>query len=83
MSDHDLASNFGERVRLARQLKGWTQVVLAESAGVSSNYVARLEHGELGASLEVATRIAEALGITLDGRAPTRNTGRTTGKHRR
>ena len=34
---------------------------LADASGLSSNYVARLERGELGASLFVAMRIAEAL----------------------
>lgn len=63
---HEFASTVGERIRVARQQKGWTQVELAEAAGLSSNYVARLERGELGASLFVAMRIAEALGIGLD-----------------
>lgn len=63
---HEFASTVGERIRVSRQQKGWTQVELAEAAGLSSNYVARLERGELGASLFVAMRIADALGITLD-----------------
>jgi len=66
VDSHDFASNVGERIRVARQQKGWTQVELAEAAGLSSNYVARLERGELGASLFVAMKIAEALGVTLD-----------------
>jgi UDP-N-acetylglucosamine 1-carboxyvinyltransferase len=70
---HDFATNVGERIRVARLHKGWTQVELAVKAGLSSNYVARLERGELGASLFVAMRIAEALGTTLDvlAQAPT------------
>ncbi len=66
VDSHDFASTVGERIRVARQHKGWTQVELADAAGLSSNYVARLERGELGASLFVAMRLAEALGITLD-----------------
>jgi ribosome-binding protein aMBF1 (putative translation factor) len=65
----DFATSVGERIRVARQHKGWTQVELADASGLSSNYVARLERGELGASLFVAMRIADALGITLDGLA--------------
>ena len=80
---NDFASGVGERIRVARQHKGWTQVELAEAAGLSSNYVARLERGELGASLFVAMRIAEALGITLDGLATAHPTpAKTTTKRR-
>lgn len=43
-----------------------TQVQIAERAGLSSNYVARLERGELGPSLFVATRLAEALEVSVD-----------------
>ncbi len=56
----------GERLRNARQSRGWTQVELAEAATLSSNYVARLERGELGPSLFVACKLAEALGVTVD-----------------
>lgn len=56
----------GEVIRRARQGHGWTQVMLAERAGLSANYVARLERGELGPSLFVAHRIALALGIGID-----------------
>lgn len=56
----------GERIRLARQERGWTQVELAEAAGLSSNYVARLERGELSPSLFVACKLAEAFGLNVD-----------------
>jgi ribosome-binding protein aMBF1 (putative translation factor) len=83
LDSHEFASNVGERIRLARQQKGWTQVELAQSAGLSSNYVARLERGELGASLFVAMRLADALGITLNGLAQAPSpTARTTTKRR-
>ena len=82
----EFASGVGERIRVVRQQKGWTQVELADAAGLSSNYVARLERGELGASFFVAMRIAEALGVTLDAiatpAAPTRSTSRSTVKRR-
>lgn len=56
----------GEAIRRARQEHGWTQAFLAEQAGLSPNYVARLERGELGPSLFVASRICEALTIEID-----------------
>jgi transcriptional regulator with XRE-family HTH domain len=56
----------GESIRRARQERGWTQVELAEKAGLSGNYVARLERGEVGPSLFVAQRLCEALDTDLD-----------------
>src|SRR5580693_7759074 len=59
------AASVGEGVRRARQARGWTQVQLAEAAGLSPNYVARLERGELGASLFVAYQLSRTLGISV------------------
>ena len=56
----------GEAIRRARQEHGWTQAFLAEQAGLSPNYVARLERGELGPSLFVASRLCEALRLEVD-----------------
>ncbi len=76
----------GEAIRRARQEHGWTQAFLAEQAGLSPNYVARLERGELGPSLFVASRICDALGMEIDllvvpsGQAVAR---KTTGTKRR
>jgi transcriptional regulator with XRE-family HTH domain len=59
------AAVVGEGVRRHRQAAGWTQVQLAEAAGLSPNYVARLERGELGASLFVAHQLSVTLGISV------------------
>ena len=56
----------GESIRRSRQEHGWTQAHLAEQAGLSPNYIARLERGELGPSLFVANRICGALAIDLE-----------------
>ena len=56
----------GEAIRRSRQEHGWTQAFLAEQAGLSPNYIARLERGELGPSLFVANRICTALTIDLE-----------------
>jgi transcriptional regulator with XRE-family HTH domain len=60
------AATVGESIRRARQELGWTQVQLADAAGLSPNYVARLERGELGPSLFVAHQICDTLGIELE-----------------
>lgn len=59
------AAGVGDAVRHARQERGWTQAELAERAGFSPNYVARLERGELGPSLFVAHRLCLTLGIDV------------------
>jgi transcriptional regulator with XRE-family HTH domain len=74
----------GEAIRRSRQEHGWTQAVLAENAGLSPNYIARLERGELGPSLYVAARICEALGIDVGVLVgPSGNAARKTGTKRR
>jgi HTH-type transcriptional regulator/antitoxin HipB len=59
------AAGVGEAVRRARQTRGWTQAELAERAGLSPNYVARLERGELGPSLLVAHMLCATLDIEV------------------
>ena len=79
----------GEAIRRSRQEHGWTQAFLAEQAGLSPNYIARLERGELGPSLFVANRICGALTIELEtlvtpvaGGVVMQTTRRTTSKRR-
>jgi ribosome-binding protein aMBF1 (putative translation factor) len=79
----------GEAIRRARQEHGWTQAHLAEQAGLSPNYIARLERGELGPSLFVANRICGALTIDLEtlvtpivGGSGVQPARRTTGKRK-
>jgi transcriptional regulator with XRE-family HTH domain len=50
------------RHRLKREL---SQEALAEAAGVHRNYIGLVERGELAPTVEVAKRIAGALGNSL------------------
>jgi transcriptional regulator with XRE-family HTH domain len=59
------AAVVGDGVRRHRQALGWTQVQLAESAGLSPNYIARLERGELGPSFFVAHQLSRTLGVPV------------------
>ena len=79
---HEFALTVGESIRSARQELGWTQAQLAERAELSVNYVARLERGELGPSLFVASRLASALGMPLEALVAGKPTTRATGKRR-
>lgn len=60
------AEQIGKRIRKIREEREITQADLAKSARVGANYIPRVERGELVPSLQVAHRIAQALGITLD-----------------
>jgi transcriptional regulator with XRE-family HTH domain len=74
----------GEAIRRVRHERGWTQAILAANAGLSPNYIARLERGELGPSLFVAARICDALGVEVGALAePSASATRKTGTRRR
>ena len=79
---NEFALGVGECIRSARQERGWTQAQLAEGADLSVNYVARLERGELGPSLFVASRLANALGMPLEALVAGKSAPRGTGKRR-
>jgi transcriptional regulator with XRE-family HTH domain len=57
---------FGTIVRRHRSAQGLSQERLAEAAEIHRNYVGMLERGECAATLDVADRLAEALGTPLE-----------------
>ena len=57
---------FGSVVRRRRTAKDISQERLAEAADIHRNYVGMLERGESAATLDVAERIAQALGVALE-----------------
>lgn len=54
-----------ERLRSRRRAMGLTQEQLAERAGLSTNYIARLEIGSSVPSLSTLTRLSKALRIPI------------------
>jgi y4mF family transcriptional regulator len=58
-------TKLGSAVRDARARHGWSQHELAERAGVSRSWLARLEAGHRGAELEQILRLLNALDLTL------------------
>lgn len=57
---------FGERLLKARKERKISQDELAKSLGVHAPIIGRYERGEVNPSIDVATKIADALGISLD-----------------
>lgn len=62
----DLRHCIAARVRDLRKARGWSQAVLAERSGVSLNHVSLIEQAKRVPGIDVALRLASALGITLD-----------------
>src|SRR5919198_4505538 len=58
--------NFGEGLRRLRQEAGLSQAGLAAAAGIHLRQIHRYESGEQQPALDVAQRLATALGVTLD-----------------
>jgi transcriptional regulator with XRE-family HTH domain len=57
---------FGQAVRTTREKRGLTQRELAEGAHIADKYLSRIELGLATPSVYVASRLALALGVTLD-----------------
>jgi transcriptional regulator with XRE-family HTH domain len=56
---------FGAVVRRHRKAYGLSQGTLAEKAAIHHTHVGLIERGERNPSLDVANRVAKALGLTL------------------
>lgn len=53
----------GQRLKAARKAKGLTRYALAKRAGVSREYVRKLEDGESDPTVGMLLRLATALGV--------------------
>src|SRR5690606_2451230 len=57
---------FGERIVQLRKGLKWSQEELAKQIGTSAPIVGRYERNEIKPSIEVAVKIADALGVSID-----------------
>lgn len=69
-AQEEFIAQVGDAIRRERHARGWTQAQLAEAAQLSSNHVARLERGEVGATFYLMHRISQALGVDLSVLTP-------------
>ncbi len=65
MPASELSRRFGDAVRKQRLKSGLTQEALAERAGLHPTYVSMVERGVRNATLEVAAKLAQGLGLSL------------------
>ena len=66
MEASETEPHFGEIIRRLRQEAGLSQAGLAAAAGIHTRQITRYESGEQQPALDVAKRLAQALGVTLD-----------------
>ena len=57
---------FGEKITYARKPKKMTQGDLGKAVGTSGDIIGKYERDEIKPSIETASKIADALGVTLD-----------------
>lgn len=62
----NLVQKLGERIRFIRKEQGLSQEVLAERAGLHTNYLGAVERGEKNVTVESLEKISHGLGVTLD-----------------
>lgn len=63
--ERDVAARLAAEVRRARLAHGWSQLALAEKAGLSLNYIGLIERAEQVPAVRVLLQIAGTLGVTL------------------
>lgn len=61
-----MAEGLANRIKDAREAKGWTQAQLAEEMGVSRKTVNTVENGVFIPSTIVSLKFAQALGETVE-----------------
>lgn len=59
-------SDFNDRLTALRKLKELSQAELAEKIGVHTNIIGRYERGLAKPSMELASKLSEVLGVSLD-----------------
>lgn len=62
----DIQTLFAKRLHDLRRDKGWSQPELGKMIGTSGAIIGRYERGEMTPSIEVATKLAQAFGVTVD-----------------
>ncbi|MCB0356821.1 MAG: helix-turn-helix transcriptional regulator [Bdellovibrionales bacterium] len=53
----------GEMVRALRELKGWSQLDLADASGISQTNISAIENGRVQVGKERSIALAEALNV--------------------
>lgn len=57
---------FGTRILELRRDRGWSQPELGRKIGTSGAIIGRYERGEMSPSIDVARKLADVFGVTVD-----------------
>jgi len=66
MKERSGEEEFGKRILDLRRNRGWSQPKLGKMIGTSGAIIGRYERDEMKPSIEVARKLADAFGVTLD-----------------
>ena len=66
VNKNDVLWQLGRRIAFLRKEKGLSQIELAADADMAKSYLSELELGKRNASVLVLSRLAKALGTTLE-----------------
>jgi len=62
---NELSARFGRRLQQLRKKQGWTQVYMAEHAGIDRSYISDMENGKKAVCLPTLQVIAKCFGISM------------------
>lgn len=62
---YDIVYDYPERIREARESRGWSTAVLAQKLRISEAMLRKIESGKLKPSLDLAKRMEKVLGVKL------------------
>jgi transcriptional regulator with XRE-family HTH domain len=66
VSKEQIDNRLGDSIKTARQAKGWTQVLLAETLKISPRYLKAIENSGRKPSYDLLNRIFSTLDIPTD-----------------
>ena len=64
-SKKDISKQFGKRVRLLRENRGFTQEELADNSGLHPSHMSAIERGEVDVTIKTLLRLGQALRVAL------------------
>ncbi|MEB3861101.1 MAG: multiprotein bridging factor aMBF1 [Desulfurococcales archaeon] len=62
---YDIVGDYDERIRSAREAKGWSTAVLAQKLRISESMLKKIESGKMKPTIDLARRMEKLLGIEL------------------